>query len=95
MLLDSFNGDTPAVLHELRDVLSTGDGAIVRRAAHTLKSNAATFGATALAALCAELEAQARDGKLTDSQEAAERIETAYRTVRAALDGWRATLAPV
>jgi CheY-like chemotaxis protein/HPt (histidine-containing phosphotransfer) domain-containing protein len=93
VLLDSFNDDAPAILEELRDGLSTGDDAIVRRAAHTLKSNAATFGATALAELCAELEAHARTGELTNGQEAAGHIETAYGTARAALDEWRATLA--
>jgi CheY-like chemotaxis protein len=95
VLLDSFNDDAPAILQELRDGLSAGDDATVRRAAHTLKSNAATFGATNLAALCAELESAARDGELSDGQGAAERIEAAYRAAGAALDEWRATLASV
>ena len=64
VLLDSFNDDAPAILEELRGGLSADDDATVRRAAHTLKSNAATIGATALAALCADLEARARDRDL-------------------------------
>ena len=95
VLLESFNNSAPAVLQELRDGMSSRDSNVVRRAAHTLKSNAATFGATDLCALCAELETHARVGELPDGQEVVERIESAYLTVRAALETWRATLARV
>ena len=42
----------------------SGDAALVRRAAHTLKSSAANLGATALSKLCGTLEAQALAGEL-------------------------------
>ena len=95
VLLDSFNNSAPAVLQELRDGMSFRDGNVVRRAAHTLKSNAATFGATDLFALCAELEMRARAGELPDGQEDVERIESAYLIVRATLETWRDTVARI
>jgi signal transduction histidine kinase/CheY-like chemotaxis protein len=95
VVLDSFSDEGPAMLEQLREGLASGDSETVRRAAHTLKSNAATFGATALAALCAELETHARTGALTDGREALQRIETVYLTVRTELDKWQANLARV
>ena len=62
VLLETFADEAPSILEELRSGLASGDGDAVRRAAHTLKSNAATFGATELEALCAELESRARRG---------------------------------
>jgi HPt (histidine-containing phosphotransfer) domain-containing protein len=73
--------------------LDAGDGDAVRRAAHTLKSNAATFGATALTELCAELEAQARNGDLADGEASLSRIEAAYAAVEPELAKLRERLA--
>jgi HPt (histidine-containing phosphotransfer) domain-containing protein len=53
----------------------------VRRAAHTLKSNGNTFGATRLAALCRELEEQAKAGDLTGAPALAAGIEAEYALV--------------
>lgn len=91
-LLDSFTDDTPAMVEQMRHGVASGDRDTVRRAAHTLKSNAATFGATALAALCADLGTAARTDALTDAQEAVRRIEAMYQTVSTRLGQWRATL---
>src|SRR6476646_310833 len=48
-LIAQFSQDAPGLLAAVRSGLEHGDGDTVRRAAHTLKSNAATFGAGALA----------------------------------------------
>lgn len=53
----------------------------MRRAAHTLKSNGATFGATRFSELCRELEEQARGGDLTAAPALATRIEEEYALV--------------
>jgi HPt (histidine-containing phosphotransfer) domain-containing protein len=66
---------------------------VVRRAAHTLKSNAATFGASALAELCAELEAQAREGDLAEGETRLGEIEAAYAAVEPELAKLRDGLA--
>ena len=62
----------------------------VRRAAHTLQSNARTFGATDLADLCQQLEERARAGELDSAEELARQIEEKYQRAAAALDAVRA-----
>ena len=54
---------------------------------HTLKSNAASFGATDLAGLCGALESQARDGEVAA-------VDTQIAAIAAAFDGTRRALAP-
>ena len=58
----------------------------LRRAAHTLKSNAKNFGATALAELCQELENRAKDGELEGAEELLAQIGTEYETAKAELE---------
>ncbi len=55
-LVDTFLEDAPTLLAELRSARAATDGDRFRRAAHSLKSNCNTFGATALAAMARELE---------------------------------------
>jgi HPt (histidine-containing phosphotransfer) domain-containing protein len=62
-LIDTFLEEAPAMLAELRDSLVAGRADAFRRAAHSLKSNASTFGALALAALARELELQGIDAQ--------------------------------
>jgi HPt (histidine-containing phosphotransfer) domain-containing protein len=63
-VIDLFVEETPALLVQLERTLASGDVEAFRRHAHTMKSNADTFGATALAALARELEDIARTGSL-------------------------------
>jgi HPt (histidine-containing phosphotransfer) domain-containing protein len=55
-LVDTFAQEAPPLLAELRSALAAGAAERFRRAAHSIKSNSATFGATRLAALARELE---------------------------------------
>jgi histidine phosphotransfer protein HptB len=65
-LVDTFFSEAPTMLAELRRALAAADADAFRRTAHSLKSNADTFGATALATRARSLElgglAAARDG---------------------------------
>ena len=64
-LVATFTTEAPAMLVELKDAREAGDAAGFRRAAHSLKSNANTFGALALGDKARALElggiASARD----------------------------------
>ena len=60
-LVDAFLDEAPKMLAALRAALAGGDVDAFRRAAHSLKSNALTFGAMALAAMARELELSAGD----------------------------------
>ncbi len=55
-LVDTFLADAPGMLAQLHEALGSGDAATFRRTAHSLKSNASTFGANALAAQAKSLE---------------------------------------
>jgi CheY-like chemotaxis protein len=77
-LIDTFLADAPGLLETMRRALEQGDPEEVRRAAHTLKSNGATFGGEDLSQLCRELEQRAKDGRLDGAGELADRIEQSY-----------------
>ena len=71
-LLAAFFADTPQQLATLRRALTDGDAPTFERAAHTLKSTSATFGAMAMSALARELELT---GKARDLGGAAAKLE--------------------
>jgi CheY-like chemotaxis protein len=84
-LIDQFVTDSPALVAAARRGLAAGDAVEVRRAAHTLKSNAATFGANELADRSSRLEAAARAGTLEDGAVQLEAIDDELARVHAAL----------
>ena len=55
-LVDTFAEEAPRLLAELRSALAAGAAERFRRAAHSLKSNSHTFGATKLAERARALE---------------------------------------
>jgi len=55
-LVDTFLTEAPLMLDELRRSFAQREADAFRRAAHSLKSNANTFGARALGAMAKELE---------------------------------------
>ena len=57
-LIDTFLEEAPPMLAELSEALAAGRAEPFRRAAHSLKSNASTFGAATLAAMARDLELQ-------------------------------------
>jgi CheY-like chemotaxis protein len=77
-LLDGYIAEAPKLIAEARRALAENRAADLRRAAHTLKSNSATFGAMRLSALARELEYAARDGTLENAGNLLARIQAAY-----------------
>ena len=63
-LMNTFFEDANAQMLEMNSALASKDTESFRRAAHSLKSNAATFGAADLSALARELEMMGRDNNL-------------------------------
>ncbi|MGH3003977.1 MAG: response regulator, partial [Gaiellaceae bacterium] len=84
-VIDTFLADVPTLLATLRGALDAGDAAEVRRAAHTLKSNGATLGATEFAEVCRALEQRAKDGDLESAPGLLVRIEDERRSLEQAL----------
>jgi GAF domain-containing protein/CheY-like chemotaxis protein/HPt (histidine-containing phosphotransfer) domain-containing protein len=89
-LIGQFLTEAPGLAAAMRAGLDAGDADGVRRAAHTLKSNAATFGANELAAVCAALEDAAKRGELGDAPASLDEIVRQLDIVRAVLpETWR------
>jgi PAS domain S-box-containing protein len=84
-LIENFFKDAPKLIAEAHRTLEQKEIADLRRAAHTLKSTSATFGAIALSALARELEYKARDGALEGADELLTRIQAEYAHAKAAL----------
>lgn len=63
-LIDAFLDDAPNMIDQMQAALTAKDVESFRRNAHSLKSNANTFGATQLARLAKELELMSRENNL-------------------------------
>ena len=80
-LADAFLEEAPLMLAELRDAQARGNAERFRRAAHSLKSNGLTFGATTLGAMARDLEL----GGLPDSKAPVVALAAEYDNVARAL----------
>ena len=78
VLIDSFLEDAPKLLAELKSSLDKSDAVGARRAAHSLKSNGADFGATAFSDVCREMEEIARSGALDGAPDLLAQIQDHY-----------------
>lgn len=84
-LVTTFLEEAPIMLAELRNAHSNRDADRFRRAAHSLKSNASTFGAVQLAGLARTLEL---DGPATETAHAIaalDALDAEYERAAAAL----------
>jgi len=89
-LVDTFLEDSPKLVHEMKAALQSGDADSFRRAAHSLKSNSATFGATRLSELSRELEMLGRERRLSEAVPRLPAVEDALAAASAELKGLRA-----
>ena len=80
-LVGTFFEEAPQMLAEMRTALAAGAADAFRRAAHSLKTNAHTFGAMALGAKARELEL----GGLPSNDAGIHALEAAYAEAAAAL----------
>lgn len=80
-LIDTFLDDAPKLIEEIRAALSANNADAFRRAAHSMKSNAATFGASQLAALAKELEMLGKENKLNETGDRLKTLEEAFASV--------------
>ena len=80
-LVGTFLEEAPIMLAELRAAQAAGAADAFRRAAHTLKSNSNTFGATRLGELARDLEL----GGLIAGTGPLDAIDAEYQRVTAAL----------
>jgi HPt (histidine-containing phosphotransfer) domain-containing protein len=88
-LIDTYLVDGVGLLAAVELAIADRNADDLRRAAHSLKSNSATLGARALAALCLELEEQARRGDLTGALERSLALRAAFADVELDLQALR------
>jgi PAS domain S-box-containing protein len=91
-LIDTFGEDARELIATLRRALAENDVDAFRRAAHSLKSNGESLGATELAALARELEAIARGGSLQGAADRVEPLVAGYEAAARALGELRRDL---
>lgn len=84
-LVDTFLGEAPSLITQMRSALACQDTDIFRRAAHSMKSNAATFGAMELSELAKELEGFGREKNLMIGDRL-DVLETVYHRVAEQLE---------
>ena len=77
-LIDTFLEEAPGMFEEMKQALEKNDVDRFRRAAHSLKTNASTFGANELAEQAKELEYMARENDL-DVGNKLELLDKAYK----------------
>ena len=87
-LIDAFLEDAPGMLQNMRTALKTQDVESFRRNAHSLKSNANTFGATQLGVLARELEMLGKENNLNIGNRL-EVLEETFAKVAEELKGLR------
>lgn len=88
-IIDAFLDDAPAMFTNMQLALDNRDVESFRRNAHSLKSNANTFGATELGTLAKELEQMGRENNLNIGNRL-ELLKDAYQKVAEELKGMRA-----
>jgi HPt (histidine-containing phosphotransfer) domain-containing protein len=77
-LVETFFEEAPSMLAELREARAAADAERFRRAAHSLKSNSNTFGATMLGRLARALELKGLDADPAADDAAVAALEVAY-----------------
>ncbi len=84
-LVDTFLEEAPGILAELRTALAASDAVAYRRAAHSLKSNGATFGAVTLAGMARDAELGGFAGDPVNDAAVVDAINDAYVAAAAKL----------
>jgi HPt (histidine-containing phosphotransfer) domain-containing protein len=84
-MIDCYLEDAPKLLQAIAQAFDRGDAITLRRAAHTLKSSSATFGAKELSHLCRQLELSSQTETPECEVDKLPQLEAEYKRVEAAL----------
>ncbi len=77
-LINAYLDDSQQLIEQMHTGLAAGDIELVRRSAHSLKSNSASFGGSRLATAARELEMMAKGGTLNGAETKLAAVETEY-----------------
>ncbi|MBI5029343.1 MAG: Hpt domain-containing protein [Chloroflexi bacterium] len=77
-LIDAYLADTSRTLEKIRQAVAEGKIDEMRRAAHSIKSTSANFGAVQFSSLAKDLEALGKSNTLKGASEILRSMETQY-----------------
>jgi histidine phosphotransfer protein HptB len=80
-LIETYFESSPQMIAEMQAALAAGDADAFQRAAHSMKSNSASFGALELAAQARQLEALGRERNLGGTEQLLDELEATYSQV--------------
>ncbi len=84
-LINVYLNDSPSLIKQMHEALAAKDADTFRRAAHSLKSTSANFGAMTLSGQAKELEMMAKAGSWEGAAEKIARVEQEYARVKTEL----------
>ena len=84
-LMQDFFVDAPGQISNMKEAFINKDADSFRRAAHSMKSNAASFGALHLSELCKELDKIGKSGDITSVEIKVAEVEKQYQLVKTTL----------
>ena len=84
-LIEIYRTNAPKRIEQLRGAIAVGDAGMIGLIAHTLKTNCAMLGATAMAAMCATLEECGDKATFDDAVAGLTQVEAEFERVDAAL----------
>jgi len=84
-VVETYLADAVPLILQLKQALLDNDGAVLQRAAHTLKSSSANVGALGLSEISKELEMNCRNNSFDDAARLVAAIESEFEKVRGAL----------
>ncbi len=85
-MIQNYLEDSTTRIQSIQSALETSNGALLREAAHTLKSSSATLGARTLAQLCRELEIMGDSHQIIHDPSKLEQLRSEYNRVVIALN---------
>jgi HPt (histidine-containing phosphotransfer) domain-containing protein len=91
-VVETFLGNAPRRLAEMRAALDAGDATALGKAGHALAGSCGTVGATPMGRLAVALEDLARAGTLTGARDLLDAAERALPDVRDALEAAAASI---
>ena len=88
-LIRDFLEDGTELMNNIRSAQEEGDASELERAAHTLKSSSATFGALAASDICKDIEEHGHKGELgNDTRQKIDLLETNLKAVSRELEAY-------
>ncbi len=84
-VVEEFLTSSPGLFDSMQQAIAAGEAPALQRAAHSLKTGSATFGALLFSAQCKELEYTGKSGVLDDAELKLNSLKAAYAEVAAAL----------